>query len=271
MSINLAKNVRKIFVILDFVFLQIKAASVFLKTKDSKGVKHFNVDVLEKRLKKAKRDKPWTTKLFNQIGNFWRIKGDAGKAIDCFRSALIMDPSNADVLHDLGRILFSLQYLDDAIFLVRRSLESQPSGMNAWRAYFTLGEIFRACGQFQQSILYFRQALDLYPDHEPILEAIQDMEDTTQSNVQFYTMLIIIMLVRIRKTNENNKNCLNMYLQQFILYPQVVSVICVILSTNDFASCADPVEQKPQRHFNRAMAMKSLKGFTSRSIKSRRN
>lgn len=32
-----------------------------------------------------------------------------------------------------------------------------------------------------------------------------------------------------------------------------------------------PVEQKSHRHFNRAMAMKSLKGFTSRSIKSRRN
>lgn len=150
---------------------------------------------MEKRLKKVKRDKPLTAKLYNQIGNFWRIKGDAGKAIDCFRNALILDPSNADVLHDLGRILFALQYIDDAIFLVRRSLESQPTGGNAWRAYFTLGELFRACGQFQQSILYFRQASDLYPEHEPIMKAIRDMEDTSQTSVQFYTMIIILLLV----------------------------------------------------------------------------
>lgn len=152
--------------------------------------------MLESRLKRAKyNNRPWTTKLFIQVGNFWRIKGDAGKAIDCFRNALTLDPSNADVLHDMARVLFSLQYLDDAIFLVRRSLEQQPSGINAWRAYFTLGELFRACGQFQQSVLYFRQALDLYPEHEPILKAIRDIEDTSQSSVHFYTMVIISLLV----------------------------------------------------------------------------
>lgn len=160
-------------------------------------MKTFDVDTLEKRLKKAKRDKPWNTKLFHQIGNFWRIKGNAGKSIDCFRSALIMDPANADVLHDLARVLFSLQYLDDAIFLVRRSLEAQANSRNAWRSFFTLGEIYRSYGQFQQSILYFRQALDLNPEHEPILRAIRDMEKTTPSHIQFYTIVIICLLVRI--------------------------------------------------------------------------
>lgn len=154
--------------------------------------------MLEKRLIKTRHNRPWTAKLFTQIGNFWRIKGNAGKAIDCFRNALAMNPSNADVLHDMARVLYSLQYLDDAIFLVRRSLEQQPSGNNAWRAYFTLGELFRACGQFQQSVLYFRQALDLYPEHEPILKAIRDIEDTSQSSVQFYTVVIILLLVGLQ-------------------------------------------------------------------------
>lgn len=148
-------------------------------------------------MKKAKRDKPWNAKLFHQIGNFWRIKGDAGKAIDCFRSALIMDPTNADILHDLARILFNLQYLDDAIFLARRSLEAQSNSHHAWRSFFTLGEIYRAYGQFQQSILYFRQALELNPKHEPIRRAIQDMEETTPSHIQFYTIIIICLLVRV--------------------------------------------------------------------------
>lgn len=65
----------------------------------------------------------------------------------------------------------------------------------------------------------------------------------------------------------------------------------LMLTTSELSGCSDqksaqkqqqpqqqpqqnqqqPVEQKSHRHFNRAMAMKSLKGFTSRSIKSRRN
>lgn len=158
-----------------------------------------DLDLLEKRLRKAKRDKPWNAKLFNQIGNFWRIKGNAGKSIDCFRSALSLDPMNADVLHDLARVLFVLQYLDDAIFLVKRSLETQSNSRNAWRSFFTLGEIYRAYGQFQQSILYFRQALELNPNHEPILIAIRDMENSAPSHIQFYTIVIICLLVSFER------------------------------------------------------------------------
>jgi hypothetical protein len=40
-------------------------------------------------------------------------------------------------------VLFNLQYLDDAIYLTRRSLEVQPPDKNAWQQYFTLGEIFK--------------------------------------------------------------------------------------------------------------------------------
>lgn len=242
---------------------------MFLKNKDIKNLKYFNVDLLEKRLKKAKRDKPWNAKLFNQIGNFWRIKGDAGKSIDCFRSALIMDPSNADVLHNLGRVLFTLQYLDDAIFLTRRSLEAQPNNRNIWRQYFTLGEIYKEYGQFQQSILHFRHALELYPD-PIIIEAIRKLEEESPSPVHMYTMLIISVLVSviIRYFDQSIA-----FIFIFILFSfkfQVVVVLVVILSTTDFYSTyTETVEMKPQRHFNRAMAMKSLKGFVPRSSKSR--
>lgn len=177
--------------------ISIQAGTVFLKTKDQKNFKNFDVDLLEKRLKKAKRDKPWNAKLFSQIGNFWRIKGNAGKAIDCFRSALSIDPNNADVLHDLARVLYKLQYLDDAIFLVKRSIETQSNRLNTWRSFFTLGEIYRAYGQFAQSILYFRQALELNPNHAPILKVIRDMENTAPSHIQFYTLVIICLLVSL--------------------------------------------------------------------------
>lgn len=101
-------------------FLILQVAYQFLKNKQSKNLKNFNIDLLEKRLKKAKREKPRSVQLYNQIGNFWRIKGDAKKSIDCFRRALAISPSNPDVLLNLARVLFNFQYLDDAIHLTRR-------------------------------------------------------------------------------------------------------------------------------------------------------
>ena len=53
------------------------------------------------RLKRSKRDKPKSVELYNQIGNFWRVKGDTQKSIECFRRALAVSPNNAEVLLNL--------------------------------------------------------------------------------------------------------------------------------------------------------------------------
>lgn len=98
---------------------------LFFSKKDTNSQKTFDIDALERRLKKAKREKPKSVQLYNQIGNFWRIKGDARQSIECFRRALAVSPTNAEVLLNLARVLFNLQFLDDAIYLTRRSLEVQ--------------------------------------------------------------------------------------------------------------------------------------------------
>lgn len=56
-----------------------------------------DIEGLERRLKKAKREKPKSVQLYNQIGNFFRIKGDTTKSIECFRRALAVSPHNAEV------------------------------------------------------------------------------------------------------------------------------------------------------------------------------
>lgn len=96
-------------------------ASTFKSLVGSK--KSLDIDIIERKLKRFKRDKPKSVDLYNQIGNFWRVKGDTSKSIECFRRALAVSPNNADILLNLARVLFNLQYLDDAIFLTRRSLE----------------------------------------------------------------------------------------------------------------------------------------------------
>ena len=104
--------------------------------KKSKKSSDVDIDSIERRLKKSKREKPKSVEIYNQIANFWRIKGDTQASIECFRRALAVSPNNAEILLNLARVLFNLQYLDDAIFLTRRSLEVQPPDQNAWQQHF---------------------------------------------------------------------------------------------------------------------------------------
>lgn len=222
-------------------------AYLFLKNKDEKSLKSFDISLLEKRLKRARKDKPRSVHLYNQIGNYWRIRGDARQSIECFRLALSISPTNAEVLLNLARVLYNLQYLDDAIHLTRRSLEVQPPDRSAWRQYFTLGEIFKAYGHFQESVLHLRHALELYPQHEPILKALRDVENNPTSPLHVYTILIIAALV-------------------------IAVFIVIITSSDNSDACVQQSEFEPkiQRHFNRAMAMRSLKGLSSRNFKHRK-
>jgi tetratricopeptide (TPR) repeat protein len=187
-----------------------QAALIFTK----KSKKEFDVDALERRLKKAKPrgslfcscdsvvecpfQKPKSVQLYNQIGNFWRIKGDAEKAIECFRRALAVSPYNAEVLLNLARVLFALQYLDDAIFLTRRSLEVQPPDKGAWQQYFTLGEILKAYGHYQEAAVHMKHTLQLKPGFEPAQAALIEMQGTPYSTIHMYTLIIIICLVNVR-------------------------------------------------------------------------
>ncbi|QQP39107.1 Uncharacterized protein FKW44_019883 [Caligus rogercresseyi] len=162
--------------------------------KSSKS-EHANIDGIERKLKKLKRERPKSVELYNLIGNFWRIKGDTQKSIECFRRALAVSPYNAEVLLNLARVFYNLQLLDDAIFLTRRSLEVQPPDSNAWVQHFQLGEILKAFRSYQEAALHFQHVLELKPGYGPALLALQDMESIPDSSVQFHTGLIILTLV----------------------------------------------------------------------------
>ena len=116
-----------------------EVANLF-KKKSKKGA-DVDIDSIERRLKKSKREKPKSVEIYNQIANFWRIKGDTQASIECFRRALAVSPNNAEILLNLARVLFNLQYLDDAIFLTRRSLEVQPPDQNAWQQHFQVDSV----------------------------------------------------------------------------------------------------------------------------------
>ncbi|XP_076242908.1 uncharacterized protein LOC143184505 [Calliopsis andreniformis] len=196
-----------------------------------------DIDLLEKRLIKAKREKPKSVQLYNQIGNFWRIKGDAQRSIECFRRALAVSPHNAEVLLNLARVLLVQQYLDDATYLARRSLELQPPDRNAWEQYLTLGQIFKAYGHYQEAAIHLRHALELKPDLSEAAEALREVESLPAASIHIYTLLIIICLV--------------------------LGVLLVVLSNvecdEDSNLVSGQLQRPVQRHFSRAMAMRSLR------------
>lgn len=211
-----------------------------------KGSKTSEIDMneLEERLKKSKKEKPKSVQTHSQIGNFWRIKGNSQFAIECFRKALSISPNNPEVLLYLGRVLFNLEYLDDAIFLTRRSLVMQPSSENSWLQHYTLGEILKAYGHYQEATLHFRHALDLNPGYQPAEANLREMEGAPNPSVTQYTLFIILFLV--------------------------LGVIFGVITSIE-ANFDDSSEVKTQRHFNRAMAMRSIKlGINPRLIRMRK-
>lgn len=75
-------------------------------------------------------------------------------------------------------------------------MEVQTPDRSAWRQYFTLGEIFKAYGHFQESILHLKHALELHPNHELISKALRDVENIPPaSTLHIYTIIIIVCLV----------------------------------------------------------------------------
>jgi len=207
--------------------------------------------------------KPKSSQVYNQIGNFWRIKGDTQRSIECFRHALYLAPNNSDALLNLARVLFNLHEYEDALELTKRSLEMRGPDQNAWLQHFTLAEIYRARGRRRDAAQQFRRTLDLHPSFHPALVHLQEMEAELSGTgssgdngsgggsgvaITYYTLFIILLLV--------------------------LGVLCGVLTSVDTGfDEADLAGAggKTQRHFNRAMAMRSIKlGINPKLIRMRK-
>lgn len=139
--------------------------------------------------------------LYNRIGNYWRIKGNTLLAVDCFRQALAHTPSNPDVLLNLARVLFNLNYLDDSIFLAKRSLHEKtkqpPESNNAWLQYFTLGEAYKAREKYDEAAVYFQKTLQLNPSLHIAEVHLREIGRLGDHLTNGYTIAIIVALIAV--------------------------------------------------------------------------
>lgn len=134
--------------------------------------------------------------IYGTIGNFFRIKGNTKEAIECFRKVLSDNPNDPDVLFNLAEVLQKMQFMDDAIYLIKRSIEYNSPRRSSWRQYFTLGKILKHNGHFHESHIHLKHALNLHPNYEPIIRLLIEIDDMDRlSPLQLSTICIIIVLM----------------------------------------------------------------------------
>ena len=140
---------------------------------------------------------PESLTVLNQIGNFWRIKGNTQLAIECFRTALSLSPNHPDLLLNLARVLFNLQFMEDAVYLAKRSLHMKSSETHAWLQYFTLGEVYKALERYEEAAFYFLKSLELNPSLQVAEVHLRELGLEEQHSMNIYTLLIILALIGI--------------------------------------------------------------------------
>lgn len=140
---------------------------------------------------------PTSLTVLNQVGNFWRIKGNTQYAIECFRKALHISSDHPDLLLNLARVLFNLKFYDDAVFLAKRSLHMKSSDSHAWLQYFTLGEVYKALEKYEEAAFYFRKSLQKNPGLHVAEMHLKELGMDRQYSVNVYTVLIILTLVSV--------------------------------------------------------------------------
>ena len=113
--------------------------------------------------------------LYNRIGNFYRIVGDAYQSIECFRKALQFEPHNSDVLINTARLLYKLKHYEDSIFLVKKSLEYIRPNRLPWLQHFTFGEILKENGYYEEAFLHLQYTLKLKPGYANAIKLLKDI------------------------------------------------------------------------------------------------
>lgn len=97
----------------------------------------------------------------SQLGNTWRATGNIHRALQCFRKALSIKPTDPDVLLNMAVVLQNLRYLFDAETLIREAVHLHPRGV---LHHFILGNILQLQGLDQEAIESYEHALELQPD-----------------------------------------------------------------------------------------------------------
>jgi len=90
----------------------------------------------------------------------WLKVGRPANAIAPLREAALLQPSNANIQHDLGLACLEVGHIPDAISALRQAVANNPSYADA---YFRLGIALEKMGDIHGSIVAYHRATELLP------------------------------------------------------------------------------------------------------------
>jgi tetratricopeptide (TPR) repeat protein len=153
-----------------------------------------------------------------RIANYFRIQGNSLQAMECYRKAIFLDPNDSDVLMNVARFFYNLEFYDDSIEITRKSIDSMKPGQVAFEQHYTLAQILIAYGNEAQAVLHLQYSLKLKPNYELsqiLLDEIQKLDSSmSYSSIFFYIFFsilfifvsILIFLIVSDKMNQNSKS-----------------------------------------------------------------
>ncbi|GAA0779888.1 tetratricopeptide repeat protein [Roseibium denhamense] len=125
-------------------------------------------------------------------------RGDLQAALAAYKEVLSADPEHPDGLHFLGLLHFDAGKSDNAITLIRKSLENNP--LNA-AAHNNLGNILKLSDQPEEALGAYVRAVELQPRHEEAWANINMLLESATTNDQLLPVLSEI--VRLDPDNPN--------------------------------------------------------------------
>ena len=95
------------------------------------------------------------------LGKALALKGQTQKAIECYKTAIMMDADNAEAHYNLGNAYSKLGRLEEAVGEYKKAIKARP---NYAKAYGNLAIAFSQMGRFDEAIEGFRRVVELEPN-----------------------------------------------------------------------------------------------------------
>jgi tetratricopeptide (TPR) repeat protein len=112
--------------------------------------------------------------LFNQLGHLYRYRGDFAVAEWWYQKAVDEDPDEVASYVFLGAVQARQGKLTQAENTHRRATQCPDGPVD--EAHLNLGLVLRGQGRLAEAAESFRKAIEMCPDYEDAIEALQDVE-----------------------------------------------------------------------------------------------
>ncbi|MHC4600268.1 MAG: tetratricopeptide repeat protein, partial [Planctomycetota bacterium] len=132
------------------------------------------VEVLERRAAFA-LDTDNASEIYLRIGKVWAEKlGDLASAASALEKASTLDPQNPALLSKLEETYTGLQDSPGLLRILRKIRETTSDPEEAVRCLAKVAEVHeKDLGDGEKALKYFREVLDVRPDHVPALKGVQ--------------------------------------------------------------------------------------------------